>query len=298
MTTQRKRLRPVAILLFIIAVIVSTFFYQNIPRESFSAQDPAAAGADNIMAKVHFINAGQGDSILIESDGHYMLIDAGENKKGSTVTQYLDSLKIQRLDYVIGTHPHSDHIGGLDTVIKAFDIGKVILPPVTHTTKTFEDLLDALRDKDLKIARPTAGDIYQLGSATFQIIAPNKDYGDNLNNWSVGIRLTCGNNAFLFAGDAEKEAEHDMTVNGLPLQADVLKLGHHGSRTSSTDEFLDKVNPSYAVILCGRDNSYGHPHKEILEKLKARNIQVFRTDRQGTITAAADGTNITWTTEE
>lgn len=246
--------------------------------------------------QVHFIDVGQGDSILAESGGHYLLVDAGENDRAATVTDYLRNQGVTRLDYVIGTHPHSDHIGGLDAVISEFEIGKVIMPPVEHTTKTFEDVLDAVAGKGLKLTRPVPGDIYTLGNASFTIVAPNRDYGDNLNNWSVGILLENGENRFLMCGDAEAEAEADILGNGIDISADVLKVSHHGSRTSTSREFLDRVNPSAAVIQCGAGNSYGHPHQETLSKLAERNIQVFRTDLDGTVTARSDGETIRWET--
>ena len=234
---------------------------------------------------VHYIDVGQGDSILAGSDGHYMLIDAGENDQADTVTS---------LDYVIGTHPHSDHIGGLDKVIDEFTVGKVILPPVEHTTRTFEDVLNAVSNKGLKITKPVPGSTYTLGSASFTIVAPVKDYGNDLNNWFVGIRLIYGSNSFLMCGDAESQAESDMLERGMPLKADVLKAGHHGSSTSTSSVFLKAVSPSYVVIQCGKDNSYGHPHKETMEKLEKAGCQVLRTDEYGTITASSDGTQITW----
>lgn len=246
---------------------------------------------------VHFIDVGQGDSILIESEGQYMLVDAGENDQGDTVITYLHSLGIDTLNYVIGTHPHSDHIGGLDDVINNFKIGSIIMPAKEHTTKTYEDVLAAIESQELKITTPEVGTIYQLGSASFEIIAPNKDYGDDLNNWSVGIKIVNGNNSFVMCGDAESQAETDMSNNGTDVSADVLKLGHHGSNTSSSEEFLDKVKPTYAVISCGMGNSYGHPHKETMDKLVARGIQIYRTDEQGTIIASSDGTSITWSAQ-
>ena len=249
------------------------------------------AGTD---LKVHFIDVGQGDSTLVEKDGHFMLIDAGERDQGEVVASYLEKQGVKKLDYVIGTHPHSDHIGGLETVIRKFEVQKVLLPEKEHTTKVYERLLDAIADKNLKITLPKPGDSYSLGDASFQIIAPNKDYGDNLNNWSIGLRLVYGKNSFVLCGDAEKDAEKDMIANGLPLKADVLKLSHHGSSTSSSEGFMDLVDPEYGVISCGKNNDYGHPHKEILEMLKKRNIKALRTDQLGTIVAVSDGSKVTF----
>lgn len=244
--------------------------------------------------KVHFIDVGQGDSALIEKDGHYMLIDAGERDQGQTVVSYLKNQGVETLDYVIGTHPHSDHIGGLETVIRAFPVEKIIMPQKAHTTKLYEHLLDTIEEKKLKITLPKPGAVYELGGASFQILGPDRDYGDDLNNWSVGIRLDYGSNSFVLCGDAEKGAEEDMMANGLSLKADVLKLSHHGSSTSSSGQFLDRVNPEYAVISCGKNNDYGHPHKETLEALKKRNIKAFRTDQSGTIVAVSDGSKVTF----
>lgn len=267
--------------------------------EKGAAPAPAPAAqagqADGLL--VHFIDVGQGDSILIQSGGRSMLVDAGENDQGETVVSYLKSQGVSSLDYVIGTHPHSDHIGGLDTVIESFNVRDVILPPAEHTTKTFEDVVDAVADKGLSVTEPKPGDRYEIGDASFTILAPNGDYGDDLNNWSVGLRLEYGQNHFVMCGDAEEGAEADICANGLELSADVLKAGHHGSRTSTSEAFLDKVNPKTVVIQCGEGNSYGHPHQETLDKLSARGIQVFRTDLDGTVVAHCDGTSITWSTE-
>jgi len=269
----------------------------QVTAESDSNPAPMVKEPQSSELKVHFIDVGQGDSILIQSGDHDMLVDAGENDQGDTVVTYLHSQGIDKLDYVIGTHPHSDHIGGLDNVINNFSIGKVILPPVEHTTKTYEDVLDAISSQGLKITKPVVGDSYQLGNASFQIIAPNGNYADDLNNWSIGIKLTNGSNSFVMCGDVENKAEADICTNGIDISADVLKLGHHGSSTSTGDAFLNKVNPKYAVVSCGMGNSYGHPHQETMDKLSARSIQLFRTDEQGTVIAVSNGTDINWSTQ-
>lgn len=259
--------------------------------------ETVAAPKGNIL-KVHFIDVGQGDSILIQSgDDHDMLIDAGENDQGDTVVTYLHGLGIDKLDYVIGTHPHSDHIGGLDDVINNFEIDKILLPPVEHTTKTYEDVLTTISSQGLKITKPVVGDSYTLGETTFEIIAPNNDYGDDLNNWSIGIKIINGENSFVMCGDAEAQSESDILANGIDISADVLKLGHHGSKTSTSGAFLNEVNPDYAVISCGMGNSYGHPTEETLNKLRYNGVKVFRTDEQGTIIATSDGTEISWSTQ-
>ncbi len=264
------------------------------PAQSTVPQSSPAAYGD---LSVSFLDVGQGDSILIASGGHFMLIDAGENDQGETVVSDLKEAGVETLDYVIGTHPHSDHIGGLDDVLHVFPAKAVILPPVSHTTAAFEDVLDAVAGQSLKLTKPVPGDSYELGGASFTILSPVKDYGDDLNNWSVGIRLVYGDNAFVLCGDAEEAAETDIAASGTPLSADVLKVGHHGSRTSTCDSFLKAVSPTWAVIQCGAGNSYGHPHPETLDKLEAAGVTVLRTDLEGTITAVSDGSTITWQTE-
>lgn len=246
--------------------------------------------------QVHFLDVGQADSILIRTGEEAMLVDAGKNESGQAVVSYLREQGIETLDYVIGTHPHEDHIGGMGDVIREMDVKEVILPDKIHTSKTFEDVLDAIEEKGLSVTTAQQGDVYTLGDAKFTILAPcaGKDYGDELNNWSVGIRLVYGDNSFVLTGDAEKEAEADMIASGENLQGDVWKAAHHGSSTSNTSQMLDAVQPTYAVISCGKDNSYGHPHKETLEAFAERGIQVFRTDEQGTIVVTSDGKNLTF----
>lgn len=248
------------------------------------------------LVKVHFIDVGQGDSILIQSGDASMLIDAGTNESGTVVTDYLKSQGITRLDWVIGTHPHEDHIGGLDNVIRGFDIDRIMMPEKEHTTKTFEDVLDAIMEKDLSITVPVPGDTYELGSGSFTVLGPVKDYGNDLNNWSVAIRFVCGDTSFVFTGDAESEAEADMLAQNPDMGANVLKLGHHGSSTSTSDAFLNAVHPGAVVISCGRDNDYGHPHDSTLEKIHGIGADIYRTDTQGTIIVESDGKSLTFGT--
>ncbi len=247
---------------------------------------------------LHFIDVGQADSIFIDTPSADMLIDAGENEDGAAVVSYLQQQGVTRLDYVIGSHPHEDHIGGMDDVIHNFEIGMVILPGKTHTSQTYMDVLQAIQDKGLGITQAVTGNTYALGTAEFTILSPNADadYGDELNNWSVGIRLINGENRFVFTGDAEARTEKDILNTGIDLKADVFKAGHHGSETSSSEALLDAVNPDCAVISCGKGNQYGHPDLSVLKLFQAHGIQIFRTDEQGTVIAKSDGTDITWST--
>lgn len=253
-----------------------------------------AAEKNKDSLEVHFLDVGQGDATLILSDGHAMLIDAGNNSKGTAVQSYLQNKGVKKLDYVIGTHPDADHIGGLDVVIYKFDCGKVFLPDFSKDTKTYDEVVDTLKEKNYKAIHPKAGERYQLGDASFTITAPNGSKYDSANDYSIAVRLEHGKNHFLFVGDAEEESEQEMLHSGQKLDADVYKVSHHGSRTGTSEEFLDAVSPKYAVISCGEDNSYGHPHAEVMNLLRREGVKVFRTDEQGTIVAVSDGKKITW----
>lgn len=245
--------------------------------------------------EVHYIDVGQGDATLIKCGEHAMLIDAGNNHMGTTVQLYLKNQGVERLDYIIGTHPDADHIGGLDVIVYKYDCGTIIMPDYEKDTKTYLELLDVIRNKDQKITYPVSGTSYSLGEAEFTILAPiSNDYGRNANNYSVALRLTYGDNSFLFTGDAEIESEKEMLESGQVLSADVYKAAHHGSSSASTEDFLNVVSPRYAVISCGEDNSYGHPHAEVLNLFRQKKIPVFRTDEQGSVIAFSDGKEITW----
>jgi competence protein ComEC len=251
----------------------------------------------NGQLKVHYINVGQADSILIQQGSQNMLIDAGTNASANTLIGYLKAENIKKLDYLILTHPHEDHIGGADVVIDTFNIGTVLMPKVTSNTKTFKDVVTSMNKKSLKAKLPVVGDSFKLGEASCNILGPINTVVGDLNTYSIVLKLTFGSNKFIFTGDAQVSNEKDMINKGMDLSADVLKLGHHGSRTSTSQQFLDKVNPKYAVISCGIKNDYGHPHKEVMQRLQAKKIKVYRTDENGTIVCTSDGKNISFSTE-
>ena len=225
-----------------------------------------------------------------------MLIDAGDNNQGTRIAVYLDSIPIYDLNYVIGTHPDADHIGGLDVVIYRYECGTILMPDCQKETKSYQEVLNSIQAKNYKITVPVTGETYALGDAVFEIVAPNKSSYSDTNDYSIGIRLTHGENVFLFTGDAEETSEKEMLALGYELSADVYKAAHHGSKTSNGEEFLTAVAPTYAVISCGEGNDYGHPHAEVLNRLRAAGVQVFRTDEQGTIVVTSDGENLTWNT--
>lgn len=251
--------------------------------------------------KVHFIDVGQADSILINLPGKVtMLIDAGNNGDKDTVIDYIKSQGIKQIDFLVGTHPHEDHIGGLDAVIKSVDIGKVYMPKVTHTSKTFKDVLLAVKEKGLKVSSPKPEEvIFDEDSLKIQFLAPVSTKYEELNNYSIVAKITYGETSFLLTGDAEELSEKEMLKKSPSLlAADVLKAGHHGSSSSTSPEFLKTVNPTYAVISVEEGNSYGHPHKEVIERLDKSGIKYYRTDKNGTIVMASDGKNINISVEK
>lgn len=239
--------------------------------------------------KIYYLDVGQADSILIDCNQKYMLIDAGNNEDGKLLVDYFNSLGIKKFDYVIASHPHEDHIGGMDDIINNFSIDNFYMPDVITTTKTYEDLLDALENVRLSVYTPNAKDTFLLDNSSVQILYVGSDDG-NLNDASIVLKLTFGKEKFLFMGDASEKVEKE--ILNKDLESDVLKVGHHGSQYSTSLKFLEKVSPKYAIISVGKDNSYNHPHDIVLNRLSKIGSRVYRTDIDGTILITSDGNSL------
>jgi len=246
---------------------------------------------------VHVLDVGQGLSVLVESQGHAMLYDGGDRNKSSFVVSYLKGQHITYLDYVVASHYDSDHLNGVVGALNVFSTKQVFAPDYTTDTRVFNSFTSVVKSRKIPKEQPKVGDTYQLGDAVIQILSPSgSDYAD-VNDYSIAVRIVDGDTSFLITGDAESQAETEICSSGLELDSDVYVMGHHGSGTSTSWELLKKVTPEYAVLSCGAGNSYGHPHIESMEKLQDMEIDLLRTDKQGTLIASTDGTSIRWNVE-
>lgn len=311
--TVRTILFAIAALFVIFAVVDGIYFGEkqtqdtgsknNVTQSSDKTDTNQGAPAENPNnnnspvtgeLKVSFIDVGQADSILLQQGNKFMLVDAGNNGDSQTVKDYLTNQGVKELQYFIGTHKDEDHIGGADGVINSFKVGKVYFPEQKATTETFKDFVTAVKDKGLSLTAPKVGEQFKLGEAAVTVLAPNgKDYEDS-NDYSIVIKVTFGSTSFLLTGDAEALSEKEMVSLGGDLSATVLKVGHHGSSTSTSKAFLDKVNPKFAVVSVGTGNKYGHPAQVIMDRLKNKGVKLFRTDEQKTVTATSNGKDITF----
>lgn len=247
--------------------------------------------------EVHFLDVGQADSILLRCGGEAMLIDGGNVADSSLVVSYLLERGIEELDYVVSTHPHEDHVGGLPGVLAVFPVAQVYSPTTTYTSKCFDDFMRYVDQQGLRAECPEPGTELLLGTCRITFLGPVTSYA-GINDTSLVLRADFGDTAFLFTGDMEKTAEAGLLDSGADLKADVLKVGHHGSSTSTSTDFLQQVAPEYAVISCGRGNEYGHPHREVLSRLQNANVTIYRTDMSGTVVAYSDGHQIVFQVEE
>ena len=246
---------------------------------------------------VHYIDVGQADCALIECGGQYMIIDGGNVDDSDLVVTYLQDQGVEELHTVICTHAHEDHVGGLAAVLAIYPTGQILSPTRTYSSACFDDFLYYADQQDIAITIPDPGDSFYLGDAEVTVLGPVKSYADP-NNTSIVVKVEFGDNAFLFTGDMEKDAETDMLDYGMDVSADVLKVGHHGSSTSTGYRFLYEVDPEYAVVSLGKDNTYGHPHRETVAIFADAGVPMLRTDELGTILAVSNGSQITFTWEK
>lgn len=247
--------------------------------------------------EIHFIDVGQADAAIILCDGEVLMIDGGNAKDSSLIYSYLTkTLGLEHIDYMIATHPHEDHIGGLAGALNACSVSQIYSPVTEYDSDAFQALLKYAGRQGVELAVPEAGDVFYVGIASVQFISPSRVY-ENENDLSLVVRIVYGNTSFLFTGDAEWDAEHDMVDSGYELSADLLKVGHHGSDSSSSYVFLREVMPTYAVISVGEDNTYGHPTEDVLSRLRDAGTEIYRTDLHGDIICRSDGRNLHFSTE-
>lgn len=298
----RRRYFPLLLVSLILLAGVGVFAgLVNIQETQPPAQEEVDVSSNEAISiseksslEVHYIDVGQGDCALLTCDGHAMLIDAGDDSKGTKIQAYLIKQGVEQLDYLVLSHPDADHIGGAPVIITKFDITQVFMPEYEKDSFTYEKVLDALEYRYMQWMMPTTGSIYQLGGAKVTFLGPDRKYEDS-NNSSLILLIEHGKNTFLFTGDAEAESEKALVKGwGTQVRVDVLKAAHHGSKTSTGEKLLDTIKPQYAVISCGEDNPYGFPHAQTLNNLRARGIEVFRTDEQGSIVVTSDRETLTW----
>lgn len=294
MTKKNKKKFIEAVIILIIAFF--TIYYEDLKGKNTNDEviqnrntEEVFEISDDDKLNVYYLDVGQADAILIENNKKYMLIDAGNNEDGEKLVAYFKKLGITKFDIVVGTHAHEDHIGGMDDIINNFEIEDFYMPEVITTTKTFEDVLDALEVKQVAFQTPIIDSELVFENSKVKVLSVSDDDSD-LNDTSIVLRLKYGTTSFLFTGDATEKIEN--IILNKEIKSDVLKVSHHGSSTSNSLSFLKRVSPTYAVILVGEGNSYNHPHDVVLNRLYELNTKVYRTDRDGTVVASSNGTLI------
>ncbi len=253
---------------------------------------------ENSNFEVHFIDVGQADSALIECDGETMMIDGGNVADSNVVAAYLKKEDVTELNYVVCSHAHEDHVGGLSGALSVTKADNIYAPKTEANTKAYKNFKKKAEEQNVEIKHPNVGDKIQLGSSTVEFLGPVDENGKDLNSTSIVLKIIYGNTSFLFTGDAESDEEEEILNSGADLKSTVLKVGHHGSRTSTSYAFLREVMPQYAVISVEKGNSYGHPNEETLSKLSDAGVEVYRTDESGDIVMTSDGNNISITTSK
>ena len=294
-----KRAQFIIIVIFALVALGSFIFEGDYFSEFISYPNNKYSTLDGNL-EVSYLDVGQGDSAYIRVNDYDILIDAGPRSDSDKLLDQLKAKNIDDFEIIIATHPHEDHIGGMSKVFEEYVVKSFYMPSVTHTTKTFENMVNSVAKEGIEIQTIKEGMKFDLGNeAKIDVYSPIYESYEEFNDYSPIMKLTFGETELIFTGDAEAHAEADVVAKYPDnLKADVLKFGHHGSSTSSTDEFLQAVSPEYGIISCGVDNKYGHPHREILDKISKYNIKSYRTDIQGQITLTSDGKNISIKTEK
>lgn len=287
---KKKHKKLISAIIAILIVLLYNYYTKDIEPSNANKENIPVINEVTSDLQIYYFDVGQADSILILNNDTAMLIDAGNNADGPLLVDYIkNKLKINKIDIVVGTHPHEDHIGGIDDIINNFDIEDIYLPEVITTTKTFEDMITAIENKDLAISIPEKGEKFKLGEADFEVIYTGTDDKD-LNATSIIINMLYGEKTYLFTGDTTEEVED--TILNQNIDIDVLKVAHHGSRYSSSYEFLKIATPEYAIVSVGEENSYEHPHQEAINRIKKHTNNIYMTKDVGTILLTSDGKEI------
>lgn len=287
-----KKAQFITVIVFGIIAMISLYFGKDLKDSNI--------GSPSGNLEISYLDVGQGDAAYIRVNDFDILIDAGPRSDSDKLLKQLEEKNIDDFEIVIATHPHEDHIGGMVKVFEKYDVESFYMPKVTHTTKTFENMINAVSNEGLKVKVIKEGTSFDLGDgARIDVYSPIYESYEEFNDYSPIMKLTFGNTSYMFTGDAEAHAEQEVVAKyPKNLDADVLKFGHHGSSTSSTKEFVEAVSPEYGVISCGVDNKYGHPHRETLQTIDTHGIKAYRTDKQGQITITSDGNTINVKTEK
>lgn len=295
---KEKVITTIAIIVILFSLIMSyldsndIFSWSDLKNSTGILNGPVNPDSD---FSIYYLDVGQGDCTIIKSNDFVMMIDTSTKNHTQDIQEVLMSLSIDKIDYLVITHQHDDHMGSAKAIIDQYEVSNIIMPKLSEinmvTTTSYENLLKSIVDNKVNAIPAAVGDNFKIGDASVQIFSPSVQ-DEDLNNMSVVLKVTYGENSFIFQGDAEKPIEKQLLNSDFDLSADIIKLGHHGSNTSSTDKYLKAVNPQYAIISCGADNSYGHPHNEVIDRLKKNNISFYITAQTGDITVTSDGKNI------
>lgn len=304
---------PIAIVL-IIAMLLGFYLWEKIPNGEQETEQSQQQGQtlqeqesqnQELQAQegelfLTMVDVGQADGFFLEQNGKTAVIDCGTVSTGKDMVEYLKQQGVTRLDYVIGTHPHEDHMGGMYEIITNFEVGTIVIPEVTQndiTSKWYAKLMKEIKDAKHTVDYPEVGEIYTLGDTKMEVLGPEEEPESNINNYSIVMKITFGTMDILMTGDAETDLEEEIIASGANLDAEILKVGHHGSDTSSSNEFLDAVNPEYALISTKVGNKYEHPIKSVMENLRERDIEVYRTDECGTVVLTITSDSVTFSTD-